>query len=204
MDLSIETLWPWILVAAFVAVGIHLLLYARRRKKMLRDFARRHLLTVSEDYREHVQDILDRCFQLEQSGLVRSFSRISEVVQADGVWIFRAIELLRLRPSGNSRRDYSNRLAAVFAVDSSHQEFFLLDRSGQAVSRVPGAQPPDAAVTEVVQEAVRSCDAKHPLSVTLSDGQALIYFRPLIVGGEKPADIDAIYCLAREMGRKLR
>jgi hypothetical protein len=189
----------WILGPLFAALGLYLLWYSRRRRRMLEAFAGKHRLRIQPGYREKLQETLDGAFSLEGEGLVRSLSQLSSIVDGGSVRIFRTIELLDLNPYAQSYTTHYNRIAALFEIPAGHDEFFLLDKSMQASRMLPGAGTPAPEVVDLARRAAVSCSARHPLSVTLARGHGLIYFEPLVVGGESLGDVDSLYCIAKQL-----
>jgi hypothetical protein len=193
----------WILIPIFLFVGLYLIWYSRRRKKILEAFADTHLFRVRSDHKEKLQKTLDSCFTLEAKGLVRSFGQLSSIVEADPTWLFRAVELLDLNPHAQSQSAHFSRIVALFDISVKHNEFFILDRSTQPKQRLPGSTLTDRNITEITKQIAKSCSARHPLSVTLARGHGLIYFEPLMTGGETLSDVNSLYCIAKKMCEKL-
>ena len=69
----------------------------------------------------------------------------------------------------------------------------------QVRQRLPGAKPPNPDAIENLKRIAKSCAARHPLSVTLARGHGLIYFEPLVTGGETIGDVNSLYCIAKNM-----
>ena len=69
--------------------------------------------------------------------------------------------------------------------------------------KVCGANPPASNVTETVKRIAASCHARHALSITLSQGQGVIYFEPLVTGGETMNDLESLYCMAKQLCKEL-
>ena len=193
----------WILVPLFVAVGIHLIWYSHRRNKMLAAFAKTHQLKLKPEYKEELQKTLDSCFSIQNGGVVRSFGQLSSLVWGESIWVFRTVELLDLNPHARSYTTHFPRIAALFNILPDYENFFVLDKSWHASQRLPGSNSPDPKITDLVKRSALSCKARHPLSVTLASGYGLIYFEPLVTGGETKTDINSLYCIARDMGEKL-
>lgn len=192
-----------ILVPLFVAVGLYLIWYSRRRKKMLEAFAKTHQLRIRPEHENRLQKTLDRCFSLENEGLVRSFGQLSSIVDGGSIWLFRSVELLDLDPRAQSPSTHFPRIAAVFDASTEHEEFFVLDKSMRARQRSPSSQSPDSNATEIARQAAASCEAQHSLSVTLTRGHGLIYFEPVVTGGETMSDVNSLYCIAKHMYEEL-
>jgi hypothetical protein len=193
----------WILVPLFVAVGLYLIWYSRRRKKMLEAFAKAHQFRIRPDRQGQLQKTLDSCFSLTGKGLVRSFGQLSSLVEAGPIWLFRAVELLDLNPHARSYSTHFARIVALFDVSTRHDEFFVLDKSMRVSQRLPGSKSPDSNVVGISKEIAKSCKARHLLSVTLARGHGVIYFEPLVTGGETIADVHSLYCIAKNMSERL-
>jgi hypothetical protein len=73
----------------------------------------------------------------------------------------------------------------------------------QIHQRLPGSKSHNAGVMELSKRIVKSCKARHALSVTLTRGHGLIYFEPLVVGGENKYDVNSLYCIAKSMHEEL-
>ncbi len=201
-DGSDALVW-WILVPLFAAVGLYLIWYSRRRRKMLEAFAATHGLRLMPEREGELQETLDACFSLKIDGLVRTFDQLSSVLVGGSIWVFRAVELLDLNPHARSPSTHFARIAALFEVSPDQDEFFLLDKSMQARQRLPGSPTPGSDVAGIVKRITASCNARHALSVTLARGHGLIYFEPLVTGGETLNDVDALYCIATSMREDL-
>lgn len=203
MNEGSDALVLWILVPVFAAVGLYLIWYSRRRKKMLAEFAKTHQLCIRPEHGDALQKTLDSCFALENENFVRSFGQLSSLVDGGSIWLFRTVELLDLNPHGQSTATHFSRVAALFGVSTGHDEFFVLDTSMQVRQRIPGANPPKPDAAEVTQRVAASCNARHSLSVTLAQGHGLIYFEPLITGGETLSDVNCLYSVAKNMREEL-
>jgi hypothetical protein len=193
----------WILIPIFAAVGFYLFWYSRRRKKMLEAFAKTHRLHIRPEHKEELQKTLDSRFSLKDENRVRSFGQLSSLIDGGSMWFFRAVELLDLNPHARSYSTHFPRIAALFKVSQDYEEFFVLGRSLQAIQKLPGSSPPNPDVVEITKRIAAECHARHPLSVTLARGHGLIYFEPLVTGGEKMRDLHALYCIAKKMREEL-
>jgi hypothetical protein len=219
MDEGSGALVALILAPLFVAVGIYLIWYSRRRKKMLAAFAKTHQLMLRPEYKEEIQKTLDSCFSINNGSVVRSFGQLSSLVFGESIWFFRTVELLDLNPHAiwffrtvelldlnphaQSYSTHFSRIAVLFNILTDHDEFFLLDKSRHASRRLPGSKLPDPHIADLVKRSAMSCKARHPISVTLTGGYGLIYFEPLVTGGETISDINSLYCIAKNIREKL-
>lgn len=196
------TIVAWILIPTFLAVGVYLIWYSRRRKKLVESFADLHQLPMCPERKAQIQVALDTSFVLKD-GLVRTFGQLSSLVDGFGIWMFRTVELLDLDPHAQSHSTHFNRIAALFEISADHGEFFLLDAAGQPHRKLPGRNQPNAAVVKTVRLISQACSVRHALSVTLSRGHGLIYLEPAVVGGETMADVNTLYCVAKKMRAEL-
>jgi hypothetical protein len=204
MNGSSDSLVFWILIPLFLAIGVHLILYTRRRRKMLETFARAQHLRIRPERRQEIEDALNRCFSLEQPGLTRHFGPLSSLIDGGATWIFRAAELLDLDPYGSPSTTNFYRIAAFFPVAGSVQDqFFLLDKHMRPHRMGSDKSPLNPEIVEMTKHIWRNCSARHPLSITLARGYGLIYFEPFVVGGETVGDITSLYCIAKSMHEKL-
>ncbi len=194
----------YILVPLFAGVGLYLIWYSRRRKKMLEAFAGNHRLRIRPELGEGVQKRLDRSFSLKQEGLVRSFGQLSSLVDGGSIWLFRAVELLDLNPHAQSCSTHFTRVVALFDVPTGRNEFFVLDQTlPQVRPMLPGKYRPSPEVVQATRRIAGSHHARHPLSLTLSRSCGLIYFEPLVTGGETIHDVNALYGIARDLREEL-
>lgn len=188
-----------ILVPLFLAVGMYLLWYSRRRRRMLETFADAHGFHVDQGQAPELAATLNQCFSLDERGLARDFDQLTSPISAGAVRLFRAVEILDASPHGQSQSTHFARIVALFDVAVTHKEFFVLDRSGTSTARLPGAPAPTPRVVKVTRRAVSEQGARHPLSVTLARGKGLIYFEPLVTGGESKSDLEALYNIASSL-----
>ena len=189
----------WILAPLFGMIGLYLLWYLRRRRHMLAAFARNHSFPMRSGQGAELQETLDRCFSLNDEGMVRSFGQLSSLIEATPVWIFSVVELLDLDPYASAYSTNFTRIVALFDIANDYDEFFLLDKAMQASPALPGSQPPDQDLSTMAGQTVEDCHARHTLSVTLRRGYGLIYFEPLVTGGESLDDIESLYCIAGKL-----
>jgi hypothetical protein len=199
MNETSDTLVFWILVPLFLAAGLYLIWFAQRRKKMLATFASSHQLSFKQDYEENLQKRLDKCFALNKKNLVRSFDQLSSIIDGGPVLLFRAIELLDLNPHAQSDSTHFTRIIALFDITVEHDEFFILGKSMQIMKILPGSDTPNPVITKMLKQIVKSCNARHSLSITIRRGQGLIYFQPLVTGGETINDINSLFCIAKSI-----
>ena len=189
----------WIIGAAFIAVGLYLVWYSQRRKKMLTTFAARHGFAISRNSTTELENSLAQCVRFDIAGIVREFGQLSAPVDAGGVQMFRAVELIDLSPNTQPDSTHFSRIAACFEISNEYDEYFLL-RHSQGVSNLhPVLDTPDSNAVRVASDIALACEARHTLSITLRNGKGLVYFEPIVTGGENKADIEALHCIAKGM-----
>ena len=189
----------WIIGAAFAAVGLYLVWYSQRRKKMLTTFAAEHGFAIDHNRTAKLEHSLADCLRFGIAGIVREFGQLSTPVDAGTVQIFRAVELIDLSQDTQPDSTHFSRIAAFFDISKNYDEYFLLS-SSQGISNLhPIHDSPDTLAVQVATDIVRSCEARHTLSVTLRNGKGLLYFEPTVTGAENKADIEALYCIAKGM-----
>lgn len=189
----------WILIPLFGAVGLYLLWYSRRRKKMLESFTKTNQFLFRPEQKNALQKTLDCCFSLKQESMVRSFGQLSSPVEKESIKLFRTVELLDLNPHARSNSTHFSRIAALFKIPKIYEEFFILDKSMQARRRIPDSRPINPDVLQQSKQIAAECEARHTLSVTLGSGYGLIYFEPIVTGGETMSDVNCLYCIAKSL-----
>ncbi len=203
MTANSDTLLLWILLPLFAAVGLYLFWYSRQKKKTLEAFAWAQQVPFRPELETELLATLDRCFPLQENGLIRSFEQLSSIIDAGPVRMFSAVELLDLNPHAQASSTHFSRIAALFKAPEEFDEYFLLNRAGQVNTILPAGKSPAAHITELTREAATTSRAEHTLSVTLKNGYGLIYLEPLVTGGETLTDIEALYSIARKMHQTL-
>jgi hypothetical protein len=189
----------WILVPLFAVVALYLIWYSRRRKRMLEAFAVNRNLSVRPELEKDLQETLDKCFSLEGDGIVRSFGRVSSVVDGGSIRLFRTVELLDLNPHGTSQSTHFTRTAALFDVSPDYTECFVLDTAGTANCLLPGAEAVAPDLADACRRIAASCGARHDLFVSMERGKGLLYLSPLVTGGESMDDLGSLYCMSERM-----
>jgi len=186
-----------ILVPVLLAVGVYLLWYSRRRNELMKAFASSHGLAVHAELAAGLEERLTRLFDFDRTMMVRSFGQLKNIVKDGDILIFNGVELLSLTPLTRSNNTHFSRIAALFPISGKHSGFFDVDKSGAIISRVPGEIRPDENTAQIVKRTVAEAGARHSLSATFKGGYGLIYFEPLVTGGENIADLDCLLRLTR-------
>ncbi len=186
-----------ILVPAFVLVGLWLLIYSRRRSRMLKSFATRHALVYRPGEDGGLEQELNRAFALPLP-LGRDFSRVRDIAEGEGVRLFRVTEALDLNPYGQAQNTHFGRIAVFMAADTDADLFFRTRGPRKIDFVLPGETGRNQA--DGTFRTLRQILADNPppctLSVTIRNGRFLAYLEPLVTGGEKEPDLGYLYRLA--------
>lgn len=186
-----------LLVPAFVAVGLWLLYYTRRRRRLMRRVAHRHGFVHHERDRLGLEARLNRALSL-QTPRARSFSAFRDIVQADGVTLFRATELLDLSRHGQAQNTHFGRIAATFETPPEADFHVLADRNGGLSNLDPARGRPDGdAWLHRLERVLADSPPPHALSVTARDGVGLAYLEPRVTGSESERDVEYLWRFAR-------
>lgn len=192
-----------ILIPLFTAVGTYLLVYGRRRQRMMSEFAQNHGFEIDSTLERDLELLLNDSFQLRERKLARRFGQLASIVDGGDVLMFRSVEALDLSQYGVPMVTHHPRVCASFQVEQNLDEFFLLLPDGQVQSRIAARGPVSSKAVEAVAGVAASCGASHAISVSLAAGQGLIYFEPKVVGGEKLVDVETLYCMATALTMSL-
>jgi hypothetical protein len=193
----------WILGIAFVAVGGYLYVYSRKRSRLLKDFASNKGVRHSRKAGASLEEELEKAFSFDIPGIVRSFGRVRDVAEIEGITIFRATELLDLSPYGGSQNTHFGRIAAYFDAPATLDMFFLVTKTGELANMHPTEAIPETDDSFIkIKEVLEKSAPRHRLSVTVMRGKAIIYLEPMF-GSEKKEDVDYLLGIAVAIHRKL-
>jgi hypothetical protein len=190
----------WILAPIFVAVGVYLLWYSRRSRRLVQEFARARSLRYRPNDDGQLAAALDAALSLEQPGLVRSFGQIRDIVSdKDSVILFRTVELLDLSPYGSSTTPHHSRVAVTYDVAQGHDLFALVSPDLHCQSMLGSESGATAKVVAILQGVLKERPPRCPLSVTLKRGRGLIYLEPRVTGSVRPEDLEYLIATARSL-----
>jgi hypothetical protein len=190
----------WILVPIFLAVGLYLVWYSRRTRRMISDFASAKNLTYHGGDDGQLAAVLDEALRFERPGVVRSFGQIRDIVYDDDtVVLFRTVELLDLSPYGSSQSTHQGRVAATFEVSDRHDLFVLVHPDLQCQSRVGSESAIPEEDVATIRGALEKRPPRCPLSVTLKRGRGLVYLEPRVTGNVKPEDLNYLIATGRDL-----
>jgi len=188
----------YILIPAFLLVGLWLIYYNRKKSEMMRMFAAKRGLKYSRRS-PGLDDELDRVFRLE-TPFARAFMLVKDVITDGPVRLMRLTELLDLSPYGTSQNTHFRRLAAYFPGPAG-PDLILGFRHGGPDPRVMYPVGTNVSGDERVKrllELVSESPPPHPLTITLMGGRALAYLEPLMVGSEGEPEADYLLKFAKK------
>jgi hypothetical protein len=193
--------WPWILGVLVLAVGVHLYFYNRRRRALIRDFAKRRGLDHHPEGDPALEESLENAFDFGEVGLTRTLGRIRDIVRGEkGLVIFRATELLDLNPHGATEFAHHGRIAVSFPTVSEGELFVVVSPQLHYDNRHPTRTDYNGDPTfRVLKRVLERKPPPHTLSVTVTRGRVLLYLEPLVTGSEKPEDLKYLFRLARAL-----
>lgn len=184
-----------ILVPIFVLVGLWLIIYSRRRGRLIKNFGTAKGLSYRPVDDGTLEQILNIAFALP-APLGRDFSRIRDIVEDGNVHMFRVTEGLDLSPYGMPQNTHAGRIAVY--LDTGHDgELFFLAKNAQEIRYIlPRETSPTDPEFEKMKDVILEFPPPHMLSVTVMGGKFLAYFEPTLTGSEKASDLDYLYNLA--------
>lgn len=167
---------------AFAAVGLYLVLYARRRAGTVRDFARSRGYPWRARDDGSLEEELQEAFRIDEPGCVRTFDRPRDVVSIPGGTLFRAVELLDLNPHASVYDSHQARVAVLLPEGPDFEGIFMVTSDLEVRQRYPREETSGGAgVVALLKDAgVRA--PPHPLSLTFMRGRGLAYLQPAVVG----------------------
>lgn len=199
MEVSGNTLVFVILGAAFAGVGVHLLLWSRRKTRLLRRFAAERGLAYRRRDDGRVARAVNDCVAIDDAGMGRGFGRVRDVVELGHGTLFRGVEALDPVPRGNPQNTHHARTAVLFPTSLDVTGMFLVHPGGEVEQRHPGAP---SRATELRSALARASvpTPPCPLSLTLARGRALIYLEPVVTGALSEEHLDYLAGVALRLG----
>jgi len=188
-----------ILITAFVLVGAWLIVYGKKRKRLVTDLAHRRGLPHRDKDDGSMEKELDRAFGLK-TPYVRGFSRVRDIISDKEVTMFRVSELIDLNTHAKAQNTSFGRIAAYFDIPEGTEVIFNAD--GDLKFRAlypPGYKIETDGRFPAIKGVVGQYPPPYTMTATLMRGKALMYLHPVITGGEKPADVEYLYELAKKL-----
>jgi hypothetical protein len=193
-----------ILTPIFVLIGLWLLIYSRRRSRLVKAFGGTRGFFYCHKDDGTLEQALNRAFTLA-SPLGRDFSRIRDIVGDDGIRLFRVTEALDLSHYGIPQNTHFGRIA-VFLETEKECELFFLAKNAQEIKLILPKDSRQIAADSVFAELIqiiKEYPPPHMLSVTVMRGKFLAYLEPKLTGSEKESDLNYLFELAKMTKRTL-
>jgi hypothetical protein len=187
-----------ILAPIFVLVGIWLFVFSKRRSRLVRSVGEKRGLIYLQRDDGKLEGELNRSFVLP-SPLGRNFSRIIDIVESKGIYLFRVTEALDLSSYGIPQNTHFGRISTFFKTGSNLEIFFLTNPECEIRLIVPkegGTVFSNPKVVEL-KRIIDENPPPHSLSITVMRGRFLAYLEPVLAGSEKEADLDYLLEFAK-------
>jgi len=198
MHINSNIVFPILLISLFVVVGIHLLLYSKKRHLLINEFAKKNgleLLPVEHSVR--LEEELNSSLSLDGNGAVRKVMKLKDLVAGQGITIFRCIELLKFGPTPSNTPHHQNHVASTFIVPEKINLFFSINQAGEFRPWYPRDYPlKEDPYFQKLIPVLNGIRPPREVTITLRNERGFIYNNPLVTGGEKMDDLDYLYQLS--------
>lgn len=193
-----------ILTPIFVLIGLWLLIYSKRRSNLVKGFGAKKRLFYRQKDDGTLEQSLNGAFALT-APLGRDFSRIRDIVEDNGICLFRVLEALDLSHYGMPQNTHFGRIAVLFETKKDLELFFLVKNLKEIKPIIPNNAHQFAAdpIFVKLKQIIRENPPSHTLSVTLMRGKFLAYLEPMVTGSEKERDLNYLFDLAKTVKRSL-
>lgn len=195
-------LWVFVLLGVgFAAVGVHLVLYSRRRSGVVRRFAQSRGYGYEERDEGSLERQLDRAFGIEEPGVTRTFGQVRDIVSLPAGKLFRAVELLDLNPHGSRESSHQSRTAILFEGVPEWSGVFHVTPELGVQQRYPLGNDDETDRLRQLLEGVGVSSPPHALSLTFQRGHGIAYLEPAVTGSVTEAHLTYLVDLAGRLSR---
>jgi hypothetical protein len=193
-----------ILTPIFVLAGLWLFFYSRHRRRLVKAFGEKKLFSYRHKDDGTLEPALNRAFALT-APLGRDFSKVRDIVEDDGICLFRVTEALDLSYYGMPQNTHFGRIAVFFETKKNLKLFFLVKKALEIKHIIPKDEHHVATdpIFVMVKQIISNNPPPHTLSVTLMRGKFFAYLEPLLTGSEKESDLNYLFELAKHIKRTL-
>ena len=193
-----------ILTPIFVLIGLWLLIYSKRRSNLVKGFGAKKRLFYRQKDDGTLEQSLNGAFALT-APLGRDFSRIRDIVEDNGICLFRVSEALDLSHYGMPQNTHFGRIAVFFETKKDLELFFLVKNAKEIKPIIPNNAHQFAAdpIFVKLKQIIRENPPPHSLSVTLMRGKFLAYLEPMVTGSETERDLNYLSDLAKTVKHSL-
>jgi len=190
----------YILIPIFVAVGIYLIIYNKKKSALFKNFSSARGLQYQKKDDGQIERALTEKVKIEESNYVRAISGVKDIVRYGEILIFRCTELLDLDKYGKPQTTHFPRVVLSLNAPQDASVFFIFfPKTGQYKSCYPTDKNLDEdRHFQNIKSLLRELPPPHPVTITLSRGTAFIYLQPLVVGGEKDRELDYLLNLGKK------
>lgn len=190
-----------ILIPTFLAVGIYLIVYNKKKSALFKKYSVKKGLSYQKKDVGKIEEYLSDKIRIEEPNYIRTISGVKDILRYDDMIIFRCTELLDLYKYGNAQNTHFPRVALSFNVAPEASLYFWMDpKKGVYKSQYPPGKNLDKdKYFQTIKAQIEKFPPPHPISVTYSRGTAFIYLEPLMVGRIQESDIEYLF----ELGKKL-
>ncbi len=171
-----------LLGAAFAAVGLHLVVYSRRRAGVVRRFAESRGYSHADRDDGSLEHQLERAFEIENAGCARAFSQVRDIVCLPSGKLFRAVELIDLNPHASVDSPHHARVAVVFPCAPECSGVFYVASDLVVHQQYPQKRDPATARLSDLFPEAGLASPPYPLSLTFMRGHGLAYLEPPVTG----------------------
>lgn len=190
-----------ILIPVFLAAGIYLIIYNKKKSALFKNFSIKEGLSYQKKDDGEIENYLSEKIKIDEPGYVRTISGVKDIIRYGDMIIFRCTELLDLYKYGSPGNTHFPRVVLSFDAEPGASLFFWFDPKRGAYK---SKYPPDKDLEndkyfQAIKTQIKNFPPPHPLTVTLSGGTTFIYMEPLMVGCEKEPDLDYLF----DLGKKL-
>ena len=191
----------YILIPIFLALGIYLIIYNKKKSSMFRSISAARGMSYQNKDDGQIERMLSDKIKIEEQNYVRTISNVKDIIQHGEIHIFRCTELLDLYKWGNPQNTHHQRVVLFFNVPQDASLFFFVNPEKREYKSMYPANKNlnEDRFFKSIKTQIEKYPPPHPISVTLSRGAAFIYLEPMIAGGEKKTDIDYLFNLGEKL-----
>ncbi|MFC1743042.1 hypothetical protein ACFL35_03535 [Candidatus Riflebacteria bacterium] len=194
-----------ILILVFLAVGIHLFLWSRKRNKMIREFYQKKGMKLCEGEESVLEKKLNEAFGLEElNGQYRLFSSVRNIATDGTITFFSFTEYCRNFAGIGQKGTSHPFIGATFSAAVDKNICFYRNHDGECkTDYISGENSEEDFALSTVRKLLQA-EPPDPsnwgIRVSFAPGVILLYLRPGVVGCEKEEDLDYMY----KIGKKIR
>jgi len=196
-------IWP-ILIILFLSIGVHLMIYSSKRRKMLKKFAQKNNLKHIYQDNNDLEIQLNKKLAIKENGFLRTFMKIKDIIGDGEFFLFRGIELRDLNPYGNPETTHKNHIYISFDVPEEIDLFFIMDKNSKVINLYPKDKEIEKdEYLKKIKHIIQNQTNKKNITVSLGRGKALLNTNPLVTGKETEEDLKYLLACGRAIKNSL-